>query len=317
MLRSGATLLQSLGGTPGTVPLAEGSLPRRSPYPRRAPWAFVDDLDRFLAEDLGPQGLAGDLTTRAIAQGQRARARIIAQERCVAAGLAEASDVFARLGAKVEHAARDGEVVGEGAELLRLHGSAEAILSGERLALNIVMRMSGIATLTRGCVDRVHAINPRCEVAATRKTTPGFRAFEKKAVVLGGGAPHRQGLHDALLVKDNHVLLAGGIAEAVRRCRAAHPKLPLEVEADDEAQAEEAARLGVEWLLLDNWSPARLAAAAPALRKLNGKGKLEASGGIAPETVTAYAPWVDRVSLGWLTHSPRSVPCSLEVEGIA
>jgi nicotinate-nucleotide pyrophosphorylase (carboxylating) len=280
----------------------------RSAYSQARCSAGVDDLDRFLAEDVGP----GDLTTQAIARGERVRARIAAQQDLVVAGLAEASAVFARLGVKAEHGARDGDAVAEGAEVLRLQGPAAGVLTGERLALNFLMRMGGIATMTRRCVELAKAVDPRCEVAATRKTTPGFRAWEKRAVELGGGAAHRQGLWDALLVKDNHILVAGSLEEAVRRCRAAHPGKPLEVEADTEEQAQLAAALKVDWLLLDNWSPRRLAEAVPSLRKQGGM-KIEASGGIAPEAVTAYAPWVDRVSLGALTHSPRAVALSLEV----
>ena len=269
----------------------------------------MDDLERFLAEDLG----AGDLTTQAIARGERARARIVLQEDAVVAGLTEAASVFARLGASAQLPAQDGQPCAAGAEVLRAEGPAEAVLAGERLALNFLMRMSGIATATRRAVDRAKAVNPRCDIAATRKTTPGFRAYEKRAVVLGGGVPHRMGLWDAILVKDNHLALAGSMAEAVRRCREAHPGKPLEVEADTEAQAEEAMGLGVEWLLLDNWTPRRLAEAVPALRKRNEKTRLEASGGIAPDAVTAYAPWVERISLGALTHSARAVPFSLEL----
>jgi nicotinate-nucleotide pyrophosphorylase (carboxylating) len=272
----------------------------------------VDDLDRFLAEDLGSaQGV--DVTTRAIARGERARARVVAQEAMVVAGLEEACEVFRRRGATPQAKAQDGQRIAEGAVVLEVEGPAEAILTAERLALNLLMRMGGIATLTRRTVDLAQAVNPRCEVAATRKTTPGFRAFEKKAVALGGGGRHREGLHDALLVKDNHLLLAGSVEEAVQRCRAAYPSLPLEVEADTEEQAEALGRLGVDWVLLDNWSPARLAAAVPGYRKKYAKVKWEASGGIAPEAVTAYAPWVDRVSLGALTHSARAVAVSLEL----
>lgn len=271
----------------------------------------MEDLDRFLGEDVGP----GDITTRAIARGERVRARVVAQEPCVAAGLAEASAVFARLGAKAEHVAQDGQRVPGGQELLVVQGPAGAVLTGERVALNLVMRMSGIATLTRRAVELVKAVNPRCEVAATRKTTPGFRAHEKRAVQLGGGIAHRMGLWDAILVKDNHLQVAGSLEEAVKRCRERAPTEPLEVECDTEAQAELAVGLGVEWLLLDNWSPRRLAEAVPRLRKM-GNAKFEASGGIAPEAVTAYAPWVERVSLGALTHSARSVQCSLEVVGV-
>jgi nicotinate-nucleotide pyrophosphorylase (carboxylating) len=288
----------------------------RPPAPGPPDHDLQDALDRFLAEDLGPRGLEGDVTTRAVARGERLRARIVLQERAVVAGLAEASAVFARLGAKAEHGARDGQGCAAGQELLQLHGPAAALLAGERLALNLLMRMSGIATLTRHAVEVAHAVNPRCEVAATRKTTPGFRAFEKRAVVLGGGVPHRAGLHDAILVKDNHVALAGSVEEAVRRCRAQAPGLALEVEADTEEQARAAAGLGADWVLLDNWTPRRLAEGVPGLRKGWPRVKWEASGGIAPENVGAYAPWVDRVSLGSLTHSARAAPCSLEVTAV-
>jgi nicotinate-nucleotide pyrophosphorylase (carboxylating) len=272
----------------------------------------VDDLDRFLAEDLGPQGLEGDVTTRAVARGERVRARIVVQQEGVVAGLAEASAVLARLGSKAEHGARDGQRVAAGHEVLVVHGPAEAVLAGERLALNFLMRMSGIATATRRAVDLAHAVNPRCEVAATRKTTPGFRAWEKRAVELGGGVRHREGLFDAMLIKDNHIAVAGSPEEAVRRAREG-TTLALEVEADDEAQAAAAVKLGVAWVLLDNWTPRRLAEAVPGLRKLRDGVRFEASGGIAPEDVSAYAPWVDRISLGALTHSPRALPFSLEV----
>jgi nicotinate-nucleotide pyrophosphorylase (carboxylating) len=270
----------------------------------------VDAIDAFLAEDVG----SGDVTTQAVARGgERARARVVAQEPCVAAGLAEASQVFSRLGAKTEHLARDGERVAAGDPLLEVHGPAEAVLTGERVALNLVMRMSGIATLTRRAVDLARAVNPRCDVAATRKTTPGFRAFEKRAVELGGGAAHRMGLWDAILVKDNHIAVAGSLDEAVRRCRARYPEMPVEVEADTEAQAAQAVRLSVAWVMLDNWTPRRLAEAVPGLRELDEKVRLEASGGIAPEAVGSFAPWVDRVSLGALTHGARAIACSLDV----
>jgi nicotinate-nucleotide pyrophosphorylase (carboxylating) len=283
----------------------------RRTYPREGAWRGVDfdrDLERFLAEDLG----AGDVTTQAVARGERVRGRVVCQEDAVVAGLAEASAVFARLGAKAEHGARDGDRVATGAEVLRVQGPAEGALAGERLALNFLMRMSGIATSTRRAVDAAHAVNPQCEVAATRKTTPGFRSYEKRAVLLGGGGPHRQGLWEAVLLKDNHLALAGSLEEAVHRARE-RTSLPLEVEAETEADARRAVEMGVAWVLLDNWTPRRLAEGVPPLRKLDGKVRFEASGGILPEAITAYAPWVDRVSLGALTHSPRAVHFSLEL----
>ncbi|HLE97451.1 MAG TPA: carboxylating nicotinate-nucleotide diphosphorylase [Candidatus Thermoplasmatota archaeon] len=289
----------------------------------------MDDLDRFLDEDLVPGGgapprapaparaaelLRGDITSRAlIAPETRTHARVVCREAGVAAGLAEASEVFARLGVKVEHRARDGEDVERGRVLLAVDGPAAAVLAAERLALNLVGRMSGIATATRD-VQRVVAVaNPRCRVAATRKTTPGFRAFEKKAVALGGGEPHRQGLWDAFLVKDNHLAIVKDPAEAVRRCRALLPGRPVEVEADSQAQAVAAARAGADWVLLDNMPPEEVAGAARAIRAVAPACRIEVSGGLTPERCAAYAPFADRLSLGWLTHSARSLDVGLDV----
>lgn len=276
-----------------------------APGPRR-----VDDLERFLAEDLGGRG---DVTTAALARGARVRANVVAREPGVAAGLAEASLVFAKLGVKVEHRVEDGERFDAGAVLLVVDGPAEGVLAAERLALNLVGRMSGIATVTRALQDRVSSMNPRCRVAATRKTTPGFRAFEKKAVVLGGGHPHRAGLFDAFLVKDNHLRLVADPAEAVRLCRAADPALPLEVEADTLEQAVAAAKAGADAVLLDNMGPETAAAAARAVRAVNPKCLIEVSGGLSYDTCAVYAPFADRLSLGALTHSPRSLDVGLDV----
>lgn len=272
----------------------------------------MGDAERFLAEDVGP----GDVTTRAVARGEALTARVRAEEACVVAGLAEAREVFERLGAKAEPRVRDGERVAAGAVVLEVEGPAEAVLAGERAALNLLLHLSGVATLTRRVVEAVRAANPRCEVAATRKTTPGLRILEKRAVELGGGAAHRVGLWDGVLVKDNHVALAGGVRAAIERVRAALPGAAVEVEVEGPEQAREALAAGVAWLLLDNWSPEEVAAHAPELRRRDPRVRLEASGGIAPEDAPRYAPWVDRVSLGALTHSARAVPFTLEVVGV-
>lgn len=272
-----------------------------------------EDLHRFLAEDLAKRG---DVTTRALVRdGARLRAVVRAREAGVAAGLAEASQVFAHLGVKVEHRARDGDAFAAGADLLVVDGPAAGVLVAERLALNLVGRMSGIATTTRRLQDKVAAINPRCRVAATRKTTPGFRAYEKKAVAFGGGDPHRAGLHDAFLVKDNHLALVPDPAEAVRRCRALHPALLVEVEADTLAQAVAAARAGADMVLLDNMTPVDAEAAARAVRAAAPRCRIEVSGGLTEENLLAYAPFADRLSLGALTHSARSLDVGLDVLG--
>ncbi|HEX9187040.1 MAG TPA: carboxylating nicotinate-nucleotide diphosphorylase, partial [Vicinamibacteria bacterium] len=186
-----------------------------------------------------------------------------------------------------------------------------ALLAGERTALNLLGHLSGIATLTRDVVARLHGLSTR--VVATRKTTPGLRALEKHAVRVGGGASHRYGLDDAVLVKDNHVALAGGIGEAVRRVReGVGHTVTVEVEVDTLAQLDEALALGVDAVLLDNMD---LDALREAVRRARGKALTEASGGIRPENVRAVAETgVDLVSLGWLTHSAPALDVALDIE---
>lgn len=269
------------------------------------------DLLRFLEEDLGKDG---DITTRAVVPpGTRIRATMRARESCVVAGLAEASDVFAHLGAKVEHVAKDGVHVGAGAELLHVTGPAASVLAGERVALNLVQRMSGVATLTRTLQDRVAATNPRCKIAATRKTTPGFRKFEKRAVEIGGGDPHRLGLFDAFLIKDNHLAAAPDIKAAVARCRALDATKFLQVEADAPAQAFAAAEAGADAVLLDNFEPARARETYHVIKAKWPRVMVEVSGGIRPETIMDYAGAADRISVGFLTHSARAIDIGLDV----
>ncbi len=272
-----------------------------------------NDLERFLREDLGRRG---DVTTKRLF-GTRtldAEARLYAREDVVAAGISEAAAVFERLGAKVTSRAAEGTLVRAGASLLTVRGIVQAILTGERLALNLLARMCGIATMTRRLASQVRAVNPRCVVAATRKTTPGFRTYEKRAVEIGGGDPHRFGLFDQVLIKDNHLAALGGDVElAVRRGKTGSPRLPVEVEVSRVRDAETAARAGADWILIDNVSPAlarRIAAAARAIRP---KIKVEVSGGLNEKTVRMYAPFADRLSLGMLTHSARSADVTLDL----
>jgi len=286
----------------GASPLGLYGLPPRS---RRVD----EDLLRFLAEDVGP----GDITTQALAGDARVRAAIVAKREGVVCGLPEASAVFAHLGAKARHLARDGERVKPGQQVLVVEGPAAAVLTGERLALNLLMRMSGIATATAALQAKVAAVNPRCRVAATRKTTPGFRRFEKRAVEVGGGDPHRFGLFDAFLVKDNHLLVEKDVAAAVRRCRALAPSKLLQVEADHVEQAFAAAEAGADAVLLDNFAPGAARDAYRALKARFPKLMVEVSGGITPENVASYADAADRISLGWLTHSAPALDFGLDV----
>ena len=264
-------------------------------------------VEAALAEDVG----SGDVTGLALDPEQRCQALLLLKEPGVVAGLPAARAVFAYLDPDVAFTplVEDGGQVGDAPQVLaRLEGTARAILTGERVALNLLGRLCGIATLTRRYVDAVEGTD--ATILDTRKTTPGLRALEKYAVRCGGGRNHRFGLYDAALVKDNHVRLTGGIGGAVQRLRAA-TGLPLEVEVDTLDQLREALELDVERVLLDNFTPA-LAREAVALT--DRRAVLEVSGGVTLDTVRAYAETgVDFVSVGALTHGARSLDVSLEV----
>jgi nicotinate-nucleotide pyrophosphorylase (carboxylating) len=266
----------------------------------------LDLIDSALAEDLG----AGDLTTRAVVpEGARALARIEQKEPGVLAGTAVAQAVFERVdpGLRWTALSADGEWH-EGGTVAQIEGGAASILTAERVALNFLGRLSGIATLTARHVRAVEGTGVR--ILDTRKTTPGLRALEKEAVRAGGGVSHRSGLYDAILVKENHAAVAGGVGEAARRALAHAPDgIVVEVECatlDDVAGAVEA---GVPWLLLDNMSPDEL---RQAVEITAGRAELEASGGITLETIRAVAETgVDYISVGALTHSAPALDFSL------
>jgi nicotinate-nucleotide pyrophosphorylase (carboxylating) len=271
----------------------------------------TDTLERIvhaaLAEDVG----GGDVTTEAtVAPDAVGSAELIVKEPGVVCGLGVAEATFRALDPDIhfEALASDGDVVDPPAVVARVTGSARAILTGERVALNFVGRLSGIATLTRRYVDAVEGT--RAAVLDTRKTTPGLRALEKHAVAAGGGRNHRFGLDDAVLVKDNHLHAAGSLPAAVELVRAA-TELPVEVECDTLAQVAEALDLGVEAILLDNMTPAELREAVAFARD---RARLEASGGVSLDTIRAIAETgVDEISVGALTHSARSLDVSLEL----
>jgi nicotinate-nucleotide pyrophosphorylase (carboxylating) len=268
-----------------------------------------DVIERALAEDLGE----GDLTTAAVVgEGARARARIEQRASGVPAGLRVAEAVFQRVdpGLRWRAHAVDGEWREPGL-LAEIVGDAAAILRGERVALNFLGRLSGIATLTAGYVRAVEGTGVR--ILDTRKTTPGMRVLEKEAVRAGGGLNHRAGLHDAILVKENHAELAGGVGEAARRALAGAPAgVSVEVECATLGDVAEAIEVGVPRLLLDNMSADELRRAAELV---NGRAELEASGGITLENVRAIAEaGVDFISVGALTHSAPALDVSLLLE---
>jgi nicotinate-nucleotide pyrophosphorylase (carboxylating) len=277
--------------------------------------ATEDLVATALAEDVG----VGDLTAEAVVEpGRRARARITQKQAGVICGLDVAEAVFRRLDPQVGwHAA-----TGEGhwrddrevpATVVELDGEARALLTGERTALNFLGHLSGIATLTAICVRALEGTG--VELLDTRKTTPGLRQLEKRAVSVGGGRNHRMGLYDAMLIKENHIALAGGVGEATRRALAQRPPgCPVEVECQTMADVEEALAAGADWLLLDNMTPDDLRAAAEVVA---GRAKLEASGGMRPESLKEFAgTGVQFISLGVLTHSAPALDLSMTLEAL-
>ena len=262
-----------------------------------------------LAEDIG----AGDVTTEALVPaGLRCRAQLQLEERGVVCGVPVAGAVFRVLDptARVEPVLAEGTLVTETpAVIAEIEGDARAVLSGERVAVNLVARLCGVATLTRTFVDLVEGTG--ATILDTRKTTPGLRALEKYAVRCGGGSNHRAGLDDAILVKENHLRLAGGIAAALAVLAERNGALPVEVEAETLDEVQEALGAGATRILLDNMSPSET---ARAVALVAGRAKLESSGGISPETVRAYAETgVDFISVGALTNRAHSLHVSLEV----
>jgi len=270
----------------------------------------MDDIDRFLREDLGKDG---DITSDALFTKETARAVIIAKETCTVAGLEEARNVFEKTKAKSTLLVRDGAVVRKGTLVLEIRGAAKSILKGERLALNFICRMSGIASETKLLVDRCRKINPTVTIAATRKTTPGFRHYEKKAVILGGGEPHRYGLYEWVLIKDNHLKLIGSVEEAMNRVHAKVSHKIIEIEVENEQDALAAAKRNVNVIMLDNIPPRTGETIARKIRQINPHVHIEVSGGITRDNITKYAKFADRISLGYLTHSAKSKDFSLEI----
>jgi nicotinate-nucleotide pyrophosphorylase (carboxylating) len=278
----------------------------------------VDDaalhlIDLALEEDRG----AGDWTTRwTVPARTKAHASIVAKDDGVIAGVALAAAVFLRLDPRVdfEVVAGDGVAVKAGDRVVRVVGPGRAILTGERVALNFLQHLSGIATMTRRYVDALGDTGTR--VLDTRKTTPGWRALEKAAVIAGGGHNHRAGLYDMVLIKENHAAIAGGITEAVRRVRDQNSRgLSITVEVHSPEDLEAALAAGVERILLDNMDTATMAATVKRVRKLRQPPQVEASGNMTLDRVAEVAATgVDFISVGALTHSAPALDLSLRLE---
>jgi nicotinate-nucleotide pyrophosphorylase (carboxylating) len=273
-----------------------------------------EKLTKLLAEDVGQ----GDVTSAAIVASEcTAEAEVIVKAEGIVAGIEEAAVLAEALGLEVETEVADGEKVKSGEIIMKLAGDARTILTMERTMLNLLSRMSGIATATNELVVKIRKAKLATRIAATRKTAPGLLYFDKKAVLIGGGDPHRLHLDDMVLIKDNHIVLAGSLENAVKSAkRNASFSKKIEVEVTEAADVVKAAELGVDVVLLDNFSLKQVEMAVALLKKAGffGQVLLEASGGITSENFLEYAlAGVDLVSLGELTNSVKALDLSLEI----
>jgi nicotinate-nucleotide pyrophosphorylase (carboxylating) len=273
-----------------------------------------EKLRKLVEEDVGH----GDVTTSAVvAKGTLVEAKIMAKEKGTIAGIEEAILLAESFGLRTKQLITDGQKVRAGTTVLQIHGDGATALSVERTLLNLLSRMSGIATATRLLVEKIRKAGYKTRVAATRKTAPGLSYFDKKAVMVGGGDPHRSGLDDMILVKDNHVAIAGDLVKAVKRLRGNTSfSKKIEVEVTRLEDALDAARNEVDIIMLDNFTPAQVKEAVRSLEEnqLRARVLIEASGGINEKNVLQYAATgVDIVSVGEITHSPKAVDLSLEI----
>ncbi len=273
-------------------------------------------LDRILRWSLEEDVGRADVSSWMVPSDAEVKAELIVKEGDVVSGSLVAARAFEILGCHSEVVVEDGEEVTPGDVVVRVEGRARDVLAAERTALNFLMKMSGIATATREVVRRVERVNPEVRVAATRKVHPITGFLEKKAVADGGGDPHRFGLDDAVLIKDNHLAVVGSVREAVKRARkiVGFTKL-IGVEVETPKEAVEAAKAGADHVLLDNMTPDKVMEAVRMVKNLDPDVIIEASGGITPSNVEEYASTgVDVISMGWLTHSAPALDASLRFE---
>ena len=275
-----------------------------------------EKLKQLLAEDVGQ----GDVTSAAVVPaGLMVEAAVVAKEAGIAAGIEETAILAESLGLSVKTEVVDGDEIKNGKVILRISGDAQAILSAERTMLNLLSRMSGIATATRRVVEKLRKAKATAKIAATRKTAPGLLYFDKKAVLIGGGDPHRLHLDDMILVKDNHIVITGSVEDAVKKAKAASFSKKIEVEVTSATDVLKAAEAGADIIMLDNFSPKQIREAVEALKKAGFFGKIlvEVSGGITAENLLEYASaQVDTISMGALTHSAKALDISLEVTAV-
>ncbi len=268
---------------------------------------IIDKLMDFLKEDVYPE----DVTSRIIS-GEKAKGVIFSKDEGILSGTVFIIPFMQFLGLKVSGFLKDGTEVKKGDNIITVEGDAETLLSVERLALNLLGKLSGISTATYQMVKIAREVNTDVRIAGTRKTTPGLRIFEKYAIEIGGGDPHRFNLSDAILIKDNHLAIIGNVEEAVKRAkRIASFTKKIEIEVSSFSDAIKAYKAGTDAILIDNLDPDEI---IPIVKELKGKIILEASGKITPENVKDYAKTgVDIISSGYITHSSRSLDFSMDV----
>ncbi|MBQ2763321.1 MAG: carboxylating nicotinate-nucleotide diphosphorylase [Candidatus Methanomethylophilaceae archaeon] len=269
-----------------------------------------DDFDRFLAEDIG----SGDITTATFVPDIDGSAVITCEDDAVVSGLEEATVIFSKLGVKAEQLVDDGTRVCAGTQIMKLIGPLRGITTAERTALNMMMRMSGISTAVYDATMLCRKHDANVKIAGTRKTTPGFRKYEKKAIVLGGGDPHRFGLDDLVLVKDNHIQALGGIEAVMEKTLDLPYSMGVEVEVETLHDAEVAAKCGADIIMMDNRTPEEAAEIYRLVKSINPDIMVEASGRITIDNVADYACVADRISMGSITHSVKAIHFSLSVE---
>ncbi|MGQ0771534.1 MAG: carboxylating nicotinate-nucleotide diphosphorylase [Nitrososphaerota archaeon] len=268
------------------------------------------ELARFLAEDIGRGDITADILTN-----KKITAKIISRQAGIVAGVEFAKSLFSMRGCHVKILKKDGASVAPNQTILRISGSTRSILGCERTALNLLSRMSGIATLTAEYVGKIKSVSQKTDLYSTRKTAPGLRFFDKEAVRIGGGRKHRMTLSDMMMVKDNHVASEGSLAKLIQKAK--KRSKTFEVEVENQADAVLAASLGVPIIMLDNFPPARIRKTIITLKKLGlrNKVRLEASGGINIKNIKEFArTGIDMISVGKITNSADAIDFSLEVE---
>jgi nicotinate-nucleotide pyrophosphorylase (carboxylating) len=272
-------------------------------------------LRQILAEDIGQS----DVTSAAVVPSDlKASGVVVTKETGIVSGIEEVTTLAAMMELKIKAEVAEGEEIKKGQIIMKISGNARNILSVERTILNLLSRMSGIATATKRLTEKLKKVNSKAKIAATRKTAPGLLYFDKKAVVAGGGDPHRLHLDDMILVKDNHVAIVGGVEEAVKKAKQnCSFSKKVEVEVTNAADALKAVEAGADIVMLDNFSPRQVLETVEEFKKAGffGKAMLEVSGGITEQNIMEYASThVDFLSIGTLTHSVRALDMSLEIE---